>query len=284
MPADNYLVTAIVTTRNRPELVKQAVKSVLGQTHRNLEIVLVDDSDYDAPCKRLSGLSDRIKYIKNEKCFGACYSRNVGIAEAKGDFIAFLDDDDYWLPEKTECQLAATAEYPLVSCNYISVRGAKKTRVRNPELVSYDDMLYHNYLGSCSFVLGTAAAIKKCSFDGTLEAGQDWEMWLSIMKANSISRARNLQSYLAVYNQGVHSRISNTAKYARAALVLYEKHCEEHTPSTADLFELYNLMKADGNPVLWCVREAKKARLKGLGLLSVLRVCVNRILGRIDFL
>ena len=282
MSLPNCLVSCIITTKDRPELVIRAVKSVLQQSYRNIELILVDDSDEGGTQESLSQFAKQIRYIKNEKSRGACYSRNVGLSEAKGDFIALLDDDDFWMPKKIERQLQQAMKYPLVGCNYVSCIGKKKYYVQQPEFVNYEDMLYHNFLGSCSFVLADASAIKKCRFDESLEAGQDWDMWLSVMKINKIHRAVNISEYLVNYNHGLHSRISNTAKYTRAAFSLYEKHINEYTPFTANMLGIYNLIKAERSPFLWGFREMAKARLKNKGLIFVIKVLLKRLFGRIE--
>ncbi len=282
MSTPDHLVSCIITTKDRPALVTCAVKSVLQQSYRNIEVILVDDSAAPGACESALRLGVSIKYIKNEKPSGACFSRNLGLSEAKGDFIAFLDDDDLWMPEKLEAQLKYAVKHPLVGCNYISCSGKRRQRVLQLENIKYDDMLYHNYLGSCSFVLAQAAAIKSCCFDVTREAGQDWDMWLSVMQKNNIQQAYNIQQYLVDYNQGVHVRISNTAKRERALFSLYEKHMHEYTPFTANMFGIYNFIKTDSSLFLWGLRELTKARLKGKSFFFFLKVLCKRLLGVVE--
>ncbi|MBF0504276.1 MAG: glycosyltransferase [Candidatus Omnitrophica bacterium] len=273
----DYLVSCIITTKNRPQFVIRAVKSVIEQSYRNLEIILVDDSDERGTCDDVLRYDKKIKYVKNEKSSGACYSRNLGISESKGDFIAFLDDDDFWMPRKIELQLKEAVRYPLVGCSYISCTEKSIERVLQLGVINYEDMLYYNYLGSCSFVLAQAAAIKKCRFDENRPAAQDWDMWLSIMQKNRIPQAYNVKEYLVSYNQGVHSRITNTAKRDRALWTLYEKHNQEYTPFLKKMFVLYNFTKSDK----WGLRGLEKARLKHKGLCFIIYVLFKRLFGEI---
>lgn len=99
-------VSVIIPTHNRPELLKKAITSVLGQTYQNLELVIVDDGDISVE-SLISQFSDmRIRYIKHETPHrGGAAARNTGIRSASGRFIAFLDDDDEWLSEKIELQM-----------------------------------------------------------------------------------------------------------------------------------------------------------------------------------
>lgn len=108
---DQPLVSVILPTYNRPELVVTAVESVFDQTYANLEIIVVDDGS-DVPVASLladvpSQSDVKVTLRRHEGNRGANAARNTGIKTATGDYIAFLDDDDYWAPEKTELQLAA---------------------------------------------------------------------------------------------------------------------------------------------------------------------------------
>lgn len=105
------LISVIIPTYNRGSLILGAVNSVLNQTYRNIELLVVDDCSTDNTSQILENLKDsRIKYIRLEKNSGACTARNKGIEYASGEFIAFNDSDDLWLPEKLERQLAFLKE------------------------------------------------------------------------------------------------------------------------------------------------------------------------------
>ena len=105
------MVSVIITTYKRePETVERAAKSILEQTYKDIELIIVDDSpaSFDkriAVEKRVKELSSSIKYIKHETNMGACAARNTGIRSANGEYVAFLDDDDEWLPDKLEKQM-----------------------------------------------------------------------------------------------------------------------------------------------------------------------------------
>ena len=103
------LISVIIPTYKRPEKLLRTVKSVVNQTYKNLEILVVNDDR--GKNNLLTGLKDdRIKIIKNERSKGANGARNTGIINAKGFFIAFLDDDDEWLPNYAETQLNCLKE------------------------------------------------------------------------------------------------------------------------------------------------------------------------------
>lgn len=106
-------VSVIVPTYKRSEFLQRAISSVLNQSYKNIELVIVDDNgsgtqdqiETEKNIKSVFGDDERIKYIKNEKNVGAAQSRNNGIKNSSGDYICFLDDDDVFLPDKIEGQL-----------------------------------------------------------------------------------------------------------------------------------------------------------------------------------
>lgn len=105
------LVTAIITTRNRINLLKRAINSVLAQTYPNIEIIVVDDGSDDGTSAYCKDLPITYIYIPKPESKGGNYARNQGIIAAQGEYIAFLDDDDYWLPEKIEKQVTLLEKY-----------------------------------------------------------------------------------------------------------------------------------------------------------------------------
>src|ERR1700722_5095606 len=116
----NNKVSALIPTRNRPELVARAVRSALAQTYTDLEVIVVIDGFDPTTEKILKQFEDeRLKVINLEETVGAAQSRNIGAESATGDWISFLDDDDEWVPEKTTLQMeraiASVYKFPLVS-------------------------------------------------------------------------------------------------------------------------------------------------------------------------
>ena len=104
------LVSAIITTHNRLELLKRAIESVRTQTYSNMECIVVDDASTDGTYEYCQGQPVRYLYIPPEESKGGNYARNRGIEMAQGEYVAFLDDDDCWLPEKTTKQVRLLEE------------------------------------------------------------------------------------------------------------------------------------------------------------------------------
>ena len=99
-------VSVIIPTYNRAELLKVAIASVLSQTYKDFEIIVIDDASHDNTQELLTSLKDkRIRYIRHETNKRISAARNTGIVNSHGNYIAFLDDDDEWLPEKLQLQV-----------------------------------------------------------------------------------------------------------------------------------------------------------------------------------
>ena len=100
----NKLVSVIITTYRRSDKIERAIESVLNQTYKNIEIIIVDDNSNEPEerkkTKKIVKKYSEIKYIQNKENLGGALSRNVGIDNANGDFIAFLDDDDKYTEDK----------------------------------------------------------------------------------------------------------------------------------------------------------------------------------------
>jgi glycosyltransferase involved in cell wall biosynthesis len=106
-------VSVVIPTFNRCHCVGEAIKSVLGQTHSATEIIVVDDGSTDDTAAALAVFGDRIKILRQGNG-GVSAARNAGIKSAVGDWIAFLDSDDIWLPEKLAIQMKSVAAHPSV--------------------------------------------------------------------------------------------------------------------------------------------------------------------------
>ena len=117
-------VSAVIPSRNRPQIVRRAVQSALAQTCTDLEVVVVIDGPDSITVKVLEQMNDpRVRVIELAESVGASEARNIGAQQARGQWIALLDDDDEWLPTKIEKQLlaaeATTSRFALVVCSFI---------------------------------------------------------------------------------------------------------------------------------------------------------------------
>jgi glycosyltransferase involved in cell wall biosynthesis len=134
------LVSVVIPTLRRPQLLLRALKSVFDQTHKNIEVIVVVDGPDPETTTVVRSISDtRLRVIVNPKSLTAAGARNIGAANAVGDWIAFLDDDDEWLPQKLERQLAFAGNrgFALITCQSRLVTPYSKDVVA-PDLI-YDN-------------------------------------------------------------------------------------------------------------------------------------------------
>lgn len=186
------LVSVVIPTRNRPLLVQRAVKSALGQTLQEIEVIVVIDGTDPATCAELAKFNEpRLTVIELPSSGGAAAARNAGVAQARGEWIAFLDDDDEWLPQKLERQLAtaqsASHQLPIISCYLIAKRPEGDTiwPRRLPALSEplSEYLFVRNSLFQGEGVIQTStlfapkALLQNVPFQSSLQRHQDWD-WL----------------------------------------------------------------------------------------------------------
>lgn len=189
------LVTAVITTHKREAaMLERALKSVLAQTYKNMEVIVVDDSPADFPGRpavkeMMQQQYPQVIYIQHETCQGACAARNTALARAKGAFFALLDDDDEWLPRKTESQLRAfiSDNIALVYSNVEELN--ESTGIVTPVIREgyagqiYEKLLRNNFVGSCSYPMVRTAALREIDgFDVLMQSAQDHDVWLRLMQ------------------------------------------------------------------------------------------------------
>ncbi len=181
------LVSIITPCYNSADFVKLTINSVLAQSYTNWELIVIDDKSTDDTCKIVETYTEKypnIKLIKLEKNGGVANARNVGLAEAKGKYIAFLDSDDIWLQEKLTKQVTYMEEQslPMTFCAYnrIDEAGAIISRkIEVPSNVNYRQLLSHNVI-----IFSTSLTLKSVIADTKFKkvGHEDWIFWLDIFK------------------------------------------------------------------------------------------------------
>jgi glycosyltransferase involved in cell wall biosynthesis len=183
------LVSVVIPTQNRRAALARAIESVMQQTWPNIEIIIVDDASTDDTPQYLETLagssSFQIKVIRHEVAQGGAAARNKGIGLAKGQYIAFLDDDDIWMREKLRSQIELLKMHPAassVSCSFVILHpsGKRTERYLSPP-VDAQQILRANHLGGASMCLATRRMLLDIGgFDAALRSGQDWDLWIKL--------------------------------------------------------------------------------------------------------
>lgn len=181
------LVSIIMPSYNTAKFISETIESVLAQTYTNWELIIVDDCSTDNTDEVVkSFLSDnRIKYIKNEKNSGAAVSRNRALREAKGKWIAFLDSDDLWMPDKLQKQIAFMKEndYHFSYTNYVEINEASIPNGRiitGPKRIPKRGMYNYCWMG-CLTVMYDAETIGLIQI-ADIKKNNDYAMWLKACK------------------------------------------------------------------------------------------------------
>lgn len=200
---DKNLITIIIATFNRSDLIEKAVNSVLDQSFLNWELLILDDNSTDDTGVVISHyLKDsRIKYIKNPKRLGVSGNRNLGLRIARGEYIAILDSDDVWL-DKTKLM----KQYEiLIKNNDVGLVGTfaikrypdgkeKYTTQNSDSLIIRNNMLMKNQFIHSSVMYKKNLAID--GYDESLGLAEDWDLYLRIGQK---SKLLNIPEYLTQY-------------------------------------------------------------------------------------
>ncbi|MFF4578394.1 glycosyltransferase family 2 protein [Streptomyces sp. NPDC001373] len=230
------LVSVVMPVYNSAATLGAAVRSVLSQTHSDLELLVTDDKSSDGSLDLLMEFARQDERVKPESApdqGGAGRARNLAIERARGDYVAFLDSDDLWLPKKTERQIefAAMGDAPLTFTSYYKMDADYDGEsadfipngrvVRAREHVDYHAMLVRDYIGALTAmydrnVLGTRLMPE-------MRKRQDYALWLSIMRDGA--DARGLAEPLAVYrSHQAGSLSSNKLSLVPYNWELYRQH------------------------------------------------------------
>ncbi len=181
-------VSVIIPTYNRAHLIREALESVFSQTYRDYEVIVVDDGSTDNTREILASYRDRIHIVWQENQ-GISAARNRGILLARGKYLAFLDSDDRWLPEKLERQVSyldQNSYMGLVSSHLWRYEiGKEKERERVPRSIgrSFGELVTGpNFIDTSTVVIRKRCIEVVGNFDESMPAAEDWELWVRIAK------------------------------------------------------------------------------------------------------
>lgn len=229
------LVSAIITTHNRCDLLKRAIDAALAQTYRDIEVIVVDDASTDNTADVCREYGDKITYVhisKNESR-GGNYARNLGIKVSHGKYCAFCDDDDFWLPKKTEEQMCMfeNSQYGLVYCGLIVDYQSDSQRLafnRMPNQSIKGDVSKKILMSICcntsSMIVKKDLLYEVGMFDEELKFWQEYELTIrlaQICEFTFVNKA--LVSYLC--NENDSNRLTNKYREWKTAVsYIHKKH------------------------------------------------------------
>lgn len=221
------MVSVIIPAYNCGRYLEEAVCSALAQTYEELEILVIDDCSTDdtiAIASKIANLDTRIKTIRNDHNLGVAATRNRGIKESAGEYIAFLDGDDAWQPDKLERQLSWLEETQADLCyTAYSFMDEDGLPIRHsypvPEETSFEVLLRENVIG-LSTVLIRRSAIGGVRMRGEF-AHEDYVFWLELLGCGI--KAVGINEPLTRYRISASSRSGNKRKAAKNRWLIYRK-------------------------------------------------------------
>ena len=275
-------VTVVIATYNRAGMVGTAIRSVLEQTYADLELVVVDDCSPDNTRDVVEAVANpRVRYVRHERNSGLPAGRNTGIRAARGEFVAFLDDDDTWLPHKLERQLKAIPGFDAVLCA-ARVEGRKGSKIYRHDEVTPAQLRRGNRFDP-SGLLVRRSLIAALGFDESLRNGEDWDAFIRIAAEGRIAY---LHEPLLVYNNGDHQRMTNEIRFDDAALENRLRVVHKHRDFFGAYWYRYHcaynvLFYFTSHPNLFSVLWGAGRRY---GPIPVVHVAANRALARLQSL
>lgn len=222
------LISVIMPAYNASAYIREAVTSVLEQTVTNWELLIIDDCSSDDSfqiAEEYARYDSRIKALRNEQNMGVAKTRNKAIELSRGQYIAFLDSDDAWYPQKLEkqLQLLVTENAELAYCSYKIVGADGKTARPDyivPERIDYKGLLKENVI-SCSAMLIRAQAVKKIGFN-TDFFHEDYVLGLELLRGGC--KAVGCRELLMHWRYIENSRSFNKKKSAQNRWRIYRNY------------------------------------------------------------
>ena len=175
------LVSVVMPTYNRANLLKTSINSILNQTYKNFELIIIDDGSKDNTKNIIFSYNDkRIRYYSNPTNKGISYSRNKGFSLAKGKYIMIMDDDDFSLPNRMELQVNFLEKNKNIDVVVGQIKNFKPTPQTHNEITI--GLLQENPIGNANIMYKKDFALKnKITYDENLPISEDWNYWLDML-------------------------------------------------------------------------------------------------------
>ncbi len=182
------IISVIIPVYNGENTIQETIQSVLNQTFDDFELIVIDDGSTDSTLKVIQSIPDSRIRVFSYPNAGLATSRNRGLEKATGEYIAFLDADDLWTPDKLEAQLKALQENPkaAVAYSWTDMIDESGQFLRPDSRASFTGNVYEKILLTCFLSNGSNPLIRKQAltevgdFNESLTSAEDWEMWIRL--------------------------------------------------------------------------------------------------------
>lgn len=233
------LVSVVLPTLGRIERLERALESIASQTYTTYEVIVVDGNSSEDVKKFLAEFPEHYQY-RQQSGTGLSNARNIGIRAAEGDYIAFLDDDDQWYPEKLSRQVEVMRSAPTTSAFvYTGIKSVNSEgeliRIKHPTTVpTIDQLLTRNYVGAPSSVLVRRECLEKVGcFDESLPSREEWDLYIRLCSRYD---TEVISSPLVIKEKHPGSMSADVELIKRDWKALYQKHKEKYTQGISKKF------------------------------------------------
>lgn len=204
-------VSVIIPVYNSAKHINECLTSVIKQTYKNLEIILVDDKSTDDSVKIIKSYKDkRIRLIESDENVGAALTRNKGVEVATGDYICFLDSDDFWKLNKIEKQVRFIKNKEFIYAGYTYYKKGRTHNVKVPKKIDYNGSLKNTTIFTSTVMFNMEKLKKEDIYMPNIKRGQDQATWWQVLKKGIT--AYGINEVLAFYRVGEKSLSSNKIK------------------------------------------------------------------------
>lgn len=203
IPATTALVSVIVRTKNRPAMLREAIRSIAQQTHPHIELLVINDGGDDVSTlieEEAIGSIRRIHHLHNPVSLGRARAANLGLEHASGDFIGFLDDDDWLLPEHIQRLIAQLELEPTAVAAYSGVEMVRFENGHETQMHVFNDafdplrLAYNNFMPIHAVLFRRRAIERGCQFDEQLEQYEDWHFWLQLARLGTFAHVNEISA------------------------------------------------------------------------------------------
>jgi len=213
------LISVVIPAYNAESYIQSTLDSVFNQTYQNIEVIVVDDGSNDSTQSILNAYPHNVVVIKTENK-GVSHARNIGIEKAKGEWIAFVDSDDLWLPSKLEKQLSSLGSCEWSHCDSLYIGENQSGDVKRsdyshiPRGNVFEELIVENFITTSSVLIKKSLLNQYGKFDETLTCLEDWKLWIDISHENPIAYCDKSLLEYRVYS-------GSTSRKARSVMPIH---------------------------------------------------------------
>jgi glycosyltransferase involved in cell wall biosynthesis len=293
MNQERPLISVIVRTKDRPKLLKRALQSIAAQTYKPVEVILVNDGGCDLDIKEMEGILGDVflNYIRLEKNTGRAHAGNIGIENAKGEYIGFLDDDDEFYPEHIEILYSylkeKEAKVVYSDCEIIrlqyNIESDDYVVLSKEPFLSYDYdfsfLLFSNYIPLICILFERIFLNEIGNFDESFELYEDWDFFI---RAGNVYEFKHIRKITAIYKKWDITEqitLSSLGQNSEKDRLYYRKIIDKHREKySLDIFyRIYEFLNHISSKLLSSTIYSKKLQDEILQMESLLRDQEERI-------